>query len=601
MQNKVKLKSHIKTVITISIVAVTMTVILVVSLGMYIVTSKSIKENVRVNTKLSVNQVNYDLEQYIKNVETIITGLQYSFSVEEFFDGTKDEYVNVSYVLRSLIKNRDDIINIFLIRPDGKIISNENKIKYKNIDFTEQDYYIGAINSTNLYISTSHVQNVFLKKHSWVVSCSKAVYDKNNLLKGVIVVDLNFQNIHNLIKQISLLERGYIFVVASDGSYVYHPKANLIYSGIVGENSDVVFSNKDDVISSKENGENVEHIVVSSNLTSWKTIGKVYANDFNVYLNKSKKYFIIFIFSAFIVAMILAYAISQNIVRPINKLVDGMLKFKNGDLDAKVEVTEKNEFGLLTDIFNSMTQKIKTLIETNKMVERNKRKSDFKLLQSQINPHFLYNTLDSIVWMGETGKNEEVVTMTSSLAKMFRLGLNRGEEYVTIAEEIEHINSYLTIQKMRYGDKLNYSISCDEDLKTYKIIKILLQPIVENAIYHGIKNIPNKGQIDIKIYKDKFDKIRLTNESKKDYSIYFEVEDNGPGISEENLQKIFDGKIKRDKKKKGSGIGVNNVNDRIKMYYGENYGLHIESELYEGTIVTIKLPFEQFDEGDYYE
>ncbi len=599
MENKLVVKSHIKTTLSLAMVALTMTVIMVVSLGMYILTSKSINENVRVNTTMSVTQINYDLEYYIENVETIITGLEYSMSVGNFFDGKRgDVFPVVESVLSSLIKNRDDVINIFLIRPDGEIISNDSSLKYKDIDFTKQDYYTKATGSGDLYISTSHVQNIFEKKHSWVVSCSKAVYNSKDELKGVIVVDLNFQNINDLIKRISLLERGYIFIVANDGSYVYHPKANLIYSGIVSENIEELIKGDDEIISFFENGEKVEYIAVESPFTSWKTIGKVYSNDFNNYMNRSKKYFFIFIVSAFMATLIAALIISERIVRPINKLVDGMLKFRDGDLDAKVEVVDDNELGVLSNIFNGMTDKIKTLVETNKSVERNKRKSDFKLLQSQINPHFLYNTLDSIVWMGETGKNDEVVTMTSSLAKMFRLGLNKGQEYISIREEVEHINSYLTIQKMRYGEKLNYSIDCEEDLLDHKIIKILLQPIVENAIYHGIKNIPNSGEINIKIYKDEFSRLLLTEQEEDSESIYFEVEDNGSGIKAEDISKIFDGKLKTGKK--GSGIGVSNVNDRIKMYYGENYGLNIESEIYEGTIVSIKIPFEREEDEESY-
>lgn len=228
MYENVKLKSRIKTVLTISIVVVTMTVILFVAIGMYMVTSKSIRDNVRVNTKISVKQINYDLEYYIQNVGTIITGLEYSLVIDSFFKGDENANHRIKYFLNSLIKSRDDVINIFLIRPDGKIISNEDDLEYKDIDFTQEDYYKGAINNDDLYISTSHVQNVFVGKHSWVVSCSKKIYDKDNNIKGIIVIDLNFKNINDLIKRISLIERGYIFIVASDGSYVYHPKLNLI-------------------------------------------------------------------------------------------------------------------------------------------------------------------------------------------------------------------------------------------------------------------------------------------------------------------------------------------------------------------------------------
>ncbi len=593
MDKNYKVKRHIKTELTLYILAVTMTVVLVASFAMYIVTSKSIRENVRTNTETSVEQINYDLDSYIKNVETIITGLEYSFLVDSFFAAGENDELGVSSFLNSLIENRDDVINIFLIRSDGTIISNQKNSEYKDVDFRAENYYTSATINDGLYISTSHVQDIFLGQHSWVVSCSKAVYNEKGDLKGVIVVDLNFEHINDLTKRVSLLERGYIFIISSDGSYVYHPKLNLIYSGMFDENIARIIDESEDSISYREDDENVEYIAVHSDFTSWTTIGKIYENDYNIYLKRLNKFLLIFSLIAMLVTGVLVFVISWRSLRPINSLVDGMLSFTNGNLDVKVEPVKDNELGLLTEIFNGMTEKIKNLIETNKNVERNKRKSDFKLLQSQINPHFLYNTLDSIVWMGETGRNEEVVMMTSSLAKMFRMGLNKGQEYVTIREEIEHISSYLLIQKMRYGEKLTYDISPDESILDRKIIKILLQPIVENAIYHGIKNIPNDGEISIRIYVDDFAKILLSEDKKDGKSIYFEVEDNGPGISEENIVKIFDGELKTGTK--GSGIGVNNVNDRIKMYYGEAYGLHIASEVYEGTTVTIKIPFEEAD------
>ncbi len=593
MDNKVGLKSHIRTTLSVSIVAVTMIVIIAISIGMYIVTSISIRENVTLNTQTSINQINYDLEYYIQNVETIITGLEYSIVTDNYFSKKMEKDESVSYYLRSLIKNRDDVINIFLIRPDGNIISNDSESIYKNIDFTNEDYYTGAVNKKDLYVSTSHVQSVFIGKYSWVVSCSKAIYDEDGGVKGVIVVDLNFKNINDMISRISLLEKGYIFVVAPDGSYVYHPKLNLIYSGILDEDIEGLLHNDSTPVTVYENNEKVEYISVTSDFTSWKTIGKIYSNDFNAYLNRSKKFFTLFVVASLIILIIVSFLISERILKPIKTLVKGMLAFREGALDTKVEVIEENEFGLLTDTFNKMTKEIKMLVETNIETERKKRKSDFKLLQSQINPHFLYNTLDSIVWMGETGKNKEVVVMTSSLAKMFRLGLNKGEEFTTIENEIEHIDSYLTIQKMRYSEKLNYKIICDESLKKVRIIKILLQPIVENAIYHGIKNIPVEGYIEINIYKDKFSKLLLSSKESDSQCIYIEVQDNGPGIEDKKINKIISGELKSEHK--GSGIGVKNVNERIKMYYGNEYGLSIESELYEGVKVIIKLPFEEVD------
>ncbi len=228
-----------------------------------------------------------------------------------------------------------------------------------------------------------------------------------------------------------------------------------------------------------------------------------------------------------------------------------------------------------------MTSQIRQLMEQNIYEQEQKRQSELKALRSQINPHFLYNTLDSIIWMAEGGKNKEVVRMTAALARLLRQSISNDNELISIEKEIDYAGSYLTIQKMRYRDKLEYEIEVDEEIKHKEIINLILQPLVENAIYHGIKYRGSKGLVRI-TGRGEGDKIILT------------VSDNGIGMDETALEEIFD----RSKAREGNnGVGVYNVQTRIQLYYGTEYGLHFESRLGEGTQVTVTIPKHCREEG----
>lgn len=255
-----------------------------------------------------------------------------------------------------------------------------------------------------------------------------------------------------------------------------------------------------------------------------------------------------------------------------------MKEVEQGHFDnANIEVISENEIGSLSKSFNIMTAEIKKLMEENIYEQKQKRKNELKALQSQINPHFLYNTLDSIIWMAEGNKNKEVVLMTSSLAKLLRQSISNENEVLTIGQEMEYIKSYLTIQKMRYKDKMEYVIDVDKDIYGFEIVKLVLQPIVENAIYHGIK------------FKDTMCLLRIRGYCAGN-NIIIKVIDNGIGMTKEVLSHIFD---EQKQNHKSNGVGIFNVQMRLRLYYGRNYGISYESTPGEGTTATIIIPKKQ--------
>ena len=236
----------------------------------------------------------------------------------------------------------------------------------------------------------------------------------------------------------------------------------------------------------------------------------------------------------------------------------------------------KDEIGTLAESVNEMTEHLEEFVEKIKEDERKMRHTELRLLQEQINPHFLYNTLDTIVWLVEGNASDKAVNMVVSLSDFFRIVLSKGREIITLKEEEQHIRSYLEIQQVRYRDILEYDIQIPEELYQYKILKLTLQPLVENSLYHGIKTKRGKGTIYVTG--------RL-----EDDKIYLDVKDTGIGMSEAELASLRS-KISKPCKETDSGFGLANVNERIRMHYGAEYGMTIESRLGEGTWVRVVIP-----------
>lgn len=277
---------------------------------------------------------------------------------------------------------------------------------------------------------------------------------------------------------------------------------------------------------------------------------------------------------------LLAMAITNSITGPLERLQQTAERLGKGDLDAKADLDNLEEINILARTFNHMSERIRKLLEKNIQEQKNLREAELRLHQEQISPHFLYNTLDSIVWMAEGGNNRQVVEMTTDLSDFFRTVLSGGKDFVAVEDEETHIRSYLKIQKIRYEDILDYSIQIEPEMKDYIVLKMLLQPLVENALYHGIKNKRGGGCITIRGYEDRD-------------SLIFEVEDNGSGMDRETLEKVrkklsgtFEGEQTNLKK---GGFGLNNVAQRLRMYYGDQAEILVESEKGVGTCFKIFL------------
>jgi two-component system sensor histidine kinase YesM len=288
---------------------------------------------------------------------------------------------------------------------------------------------------------------------------------------------------------------------------------------------------------------------------------------------------IILIFSAVGFSVVAAWSLSKSIYTPIKKLHDVTTTITKNDLQALMTSDNVDEITELGMSFNIMIGKIKELLDSKIKEQENLKKAELRALQAQINPHFLYNTLDTIIWMAESKKTDQVVKIVSALSDFFRISLSKGMDWIAIGEEVERIRSYLTIQKMRYRDILDFKIKVDEDVSENTILKLILQPLVENALYHGIKNKRQGGTISVRARR------------KGENEVLLEVEDDGIGFTPEKLAQLRteldddSGDIKLE-----SGFGIGNVNKRIRLYYGKPYGLSVQSEYTTGTCVTLVIP-----------
>lgn len=274
--------------------------------------------------------------------------------------------------------------------------------------------------------------------------------------------------------------------------------------------------------------------------------------------------------------MIIASLLVRSITKPMEELCEVTKQIAEGDFEVRVGITGNDEISDLAGSVNDMTKHLEIMVGQIKEDEKKMRNAELRLLQEQINPHFLYNALDTIVWLIEGGLNDKAVDMVVTLSNFFRLVLSHGRELITIRDEEKHVRSYLDIQRGRYHDIMDYRIEIDEEIYPYQILKLTLQPLVENALYHGIKNTRIKGRI-------------LISGHLENGVIVLTVADNGAGMDEETLARLRKD-ISRPCQKTEKGFGLANVNERIHMYFGSAYGMQIDSEEGEGTVVTLTIP-----------
>ena len=548
---------------TVLLLALISTVILVlVSVSVLFMRSykNSLISNASTNSQRTISQVSNTVNEYLNSIdidmETLCASLEDpSIDREEFFN----VFLNIrpDVVAVSTYDASGNLVNCYSLLGDVRVPLDENT----SFDSAKMDMY------TDGYISAPHVVSLFEGEYPWVITMTSPLNVEGECW---IALDISCTNISSYINDVGIGQRGYCFLLDSDGNIVYHPQQQLIYSNLKSENIELIASLPDGT----HVEENVIYSIETLNGSHWRVVGVSFVQELITDSMWELGRIIIFVGLLILIVMaVISFILSKVVSRPIRTFAEEMEQFEQNTADFTYEpVGGVREVRILSESFGHMVKKLQDLMGTIKDEQQNLRKTELRALQAQINPHFLYNTLDSISWMSERGKKDEVVEMVNALATLFRISISKGHELIPIRNEIQHAESYLQIQSYRYKNQFSYEFNVEADCLDYLCNKITLQPIIENAIYHGINGLVDGGRITITV-KSQDDNIVMT------------VEDNGNGMTDEQIETIMN-KDRSDK----TGIGIKNVNDRLKIYFGNEYGITIHSELDEGTKVIILMP-----------
>ena len=525
-------------------------------------------QNVRTGSAQTASQVSSTVGNYLRDMNQAMDLVVRSMSEPE---DSRNE------LLSAFLQFRPDVVAVTSYSEEGELLEcwslgrEPREEMFQNLSFDLDT----ARASDGPYMSTPHVETIFESYYPWVVTMTAPLEQGGEA--AWVSLDLSFSNISSHINNVGIGQRGYCFLMDRMGNIMYHPQQQLLYAGLKSEDTAA--------LAALEDGTYVEDTVIyavtSVEDSSWRVVGVSFVDEL---VNRSVREMIGI--SAGLAGLVLAAALltswilSRMLSRPLWGLASAMERFeRDADHFSYRPVRGTREVRELSQSFGHMVLRIQQLMSTVRQEEINLRKTELKALQAQINPHFLYNTLDSIAWMCERGRNADAVNMVHALARLFRISISRGHELIPIAKEIEHAESYLQIQKYRYKNQFTYEFDVDPGCLDYYCNKITLQPIIENSINHGLDLLVEEGRIQVEVLQDGDD-------------ILFRVRDNGVGMSQEQVDAI----LEQDPEDR-TGIGIRNVNDRLRIYFGAPYGLRITSELDVGTCVEIRMP--KVKEGEY--
>ena len=545
---------------TIVVVIMVFTAVIIALVVFNAVFRDSLEQAAMTSAGQSVDQVAVTINNYTDDMIEIMDKL-YTNSIED--PSSQEE------LFQNLINIRNDVVMVATYDVHNNNTGIWTNYPTKDMIYTNLSLYpVSAEANGGISISAPHVVTVLENYYPWVVTITKSA-DETFSNAAKIAMDVRFSTIARYIDEVGIGQHGYCFIMDSAGNIIYHPQQQLIYTGLKYENSSDLLALTD----GSHLIDGVIYTVKTLENSDWKIIGVTYLDDtvndrVRAMALASGLIFIIVVVMTFLSGSLFSYMFTK----PATKLAHAMKDFEDNASGFKFEPIEGSvEVNNLSDSFEHLVIRIQQLMEEVKEEETTLRKTELKALQAQINPHFLYNTLDSISWMCEEGKTDDAILMVNALAKLFRISISRGKEIIPIEKEVQHAECYLQIQKFRYTNQFDYKFKVEESCKDYLCNKITLQPLIENALYHGL-NMIDEGYIEIRIFEDGED-------------VIMEVEDNGSGMTEEQIAELFvnDGTDQH-------GIGVKNVNDRIKIYFGDKYGISVRSELDEGTCVTIRVP-----------
>lgn len=530
--------------------------------------SQSLIRDAKLSAEQATRQTNIAISANLDNMKDRLT------SVLSFIPESRDAE-DFADKVTALTKMQSDIFSVTVYDDDGNIVTCagsgytlKDKI-YRDLSFNKPLFD----SAVDFSLSSPHVQTIYKGVYPWVVTLAartdSAVFGSGRY----IAIDYSFADIAKYIDEVGVGRHGYCYITDRQGNIVYHPQQQLLFSGLKSE-----VPLKYNVADGVHFDDNVIRAVATTTDNQWRIVGISFTDS----LALERRTQIIISISltlacTAVIAGIVLLVYSRIVTAPVRSLIRAMKAFETDADNFTYSGGRESvaELQTLSYSFEHMSERIKRLMERVRKEETELRKTELRALQAQINPHFLYNTLDSIQWMCEQGKTEDATKMVGALARLFRISISRGHELITIRDEVRHAQNYLVIQSYRYRNQFSYEFDVDPALEGYFCNKITIQPLIENAIYHGIDRMVDDGRITVAV-KDAEDDPN---------DIIITVADNGVGMTDEQCERVL-----HKERSDSSGIGVKNVNDRLKIYFGERYGISIESELDVGTTVKVRIP-----------
>lgn len=569
----------IQMTIAISFTVVSVISMVVLGVALYSRFVNKMEDMTTQSAEQLLNQTAINLEDYLRDMRRISDAMYYSVIKDKDLSmETLDEEMNLLYEA-----NKDNLISIACYTNEGELVAAAPVATVKDdLDIVNQEWFTEAVGQMeNIHFSTPHVQNLFddtSYRYYWVISLSRAVELTNNgnSTLGVLLVDMNYSSIEQLLTKANTDNSSeYIYLMDSNGEIIYHPKQKLIYTNLFEENNLAAATYEDGSYEEEFGGEKRLVTVKTVSYTGWKLVSVVPMSSFEMGISGTRMFVILLVSLSMMMIIVLNQLVSARIAHPLQRLNESVKEWEAGNLNPDIYVGGSLEVEHLGKTLRSTVEQIRELMNDILMEQEEKRKSELDALQSQINPHFLYNTLDSIVWMIEGERYEDAVFMITQLASLFRISLSRGKTIISIEDEIKHAKNYMNIQKIRYKNIFSIDFDIDEDILNCCTVKLVVQPLLENAIYYGVECMDGEGEIQVLGYRKAGD-------------IYIEVHDNGLGMPDEMVEALLTENNRV--RKSGSGVGLINVHNRIRLRFGDMYGLEIESWPDEGTTVRIHLP-----------
>lgn len=525
-------------------------------------------------------QINVSMSQYIHNMIRLSDSLYYNVikkggEMENTFQFMYDTY-------------KDTVESIALFRKDGNLLQVTPALSMASYaDIRQEEWYVKAFqNSENIHFFQPSIQSYFESDTDfpWVVSMSRFVQitEDTDVAEGVLLINMKYGAFAEIFRNSTQTRDRYSFLMDGDGNIIYHPNHAMINEGFIECPPDEIASYRDGTYEMLLNGEQTLCCVKTVGYTGWKIVSVINRDNLDKDSLKSQMFVVFMALLILFGSMLFSSYLSMVLTRPIENLEADVKRIAQGELDITVRTSGSFEVYHLGRSIQKMTVKIQRLMEAIIREQEEKRKSELDSLQAQITPHFLYNTLDIIVWMIEEERKQDAVRVVTALARLFRISLSKGKHIISVEDELEHVRNYLIIQNLRFKDRFTYEFQIQEEVKRLSIIKLVVQPLVENAIYHGMDGMYGDGIITIRAYLQEGD-------------LYISVKDNGMGMKKEQLEALLD-YSQEVQTAKGNGLGVRNVHERIRLYFGEAYGLVIRSELDVGTEVLIHLPAVEYKE-----